>query len=151
MNPYWDIKAKGAFIGLSSSHNRGHLYRSILEGIAFEQLFAINSVEKNIGVNINNFVAIGGGATNALWRKIVADVTGKEICIPQNTEASALGAGIAASVGAGWYRSFKEAANEMVDIKKTIYPDMHIHKRYKQLFAFYKKIYLGLQKMGNIY
>jgi sugar (pentulose or hexulose) kinase len=149
MNPYWDINARGAFIGLSSSHNRGYMYRSILEGIAFEQLFAVNSVEKYIGTKVNNFVAIGGGATNDLWCHIIADITGKNICIPQNTEASALGAGIAASIGAGWYRTFEEAANEMTDIKKIIRPNMQNHKKYKQLFIFYKKIYPGLQKAKN--
>ena len=149
MNPYWDINARGAFIGLSSSHNRGHLYRSILEGIAFEQLFAISSVEKNIGTKVDNLVAIGGGATNNVWCHILADVTGKDICIPQNTEASALGAGIAASVGAGWYRTFKEAANDMVEMKKHIHPDSENYKKYKHLFTFYKKIYPMLQKAGN--
>ena len=149
MNPYWDINARGAFIGLSSSHNRGHLYRSILEGIAFEQLFAISSVEKNIGTKIDNLVAIGGGATNDVWCHIIADVTGKVVCIPHNTEASALGAGIAASVGAGWYRTFKEAANEMVKMKKHIHPDSENHKKYKKLSTFYKKIYPVLQKAGN--
>ena len=98
MNPYWDINARGAFVGLSSSHTRGHLYRSILEGIAFEQLFAINSVEETIGTRVNDFVAIGGGAANNLWCQILADVTGRRICIPENTEASALGAAIAAAV-----------------------------------------------------
>jgi sugar (pentulose or hexulose) kinase len=148
MNPYWDINARGAFIGLSSSHHRGHIYRSILEGIAFEQSFAIQSVEKTIHANIQDFVVIGGGATNDLWCHIMADVTGKIICIPKNTEASALGAAIAAAVGVGWYGSCKKAAQEMTGLKKIIKPDNRNHKKYVQLFTSYKKIYPGLKFRG---
>jgi xylulokinase len=147
MNPYWDINATGAFVGLSSSHSRGNLYRSILEGIAFEQLFAMTSVENTIGTRVNDFVAIGGGAASRLWCRILADVTGKNICIPKNTEASALGAAIAAAVGIGWYRTFKEASNEMTGIKKIIKPDMRNHRKYQQLFIRYKRLYPSLRKI----
>lgn len=146
MNPYWDVNARGAFIGLSSSHHRGHMYRSILEGIAFEQMFAINSVEKTIGTKVNDFIVIGGGAASGLWCHILADVIGKNVCIPENTEASALGAAIAASVGAGWFRTFQEAALVMTGTKKIIKPDKQNHKRYERLFTFYKKIYPTLKR-----
>jgi xylulokinase len=146
MNPYWDINARGAFVGLSSFHHRGHMYRSILEGIAFEQLFALNAVEKSIRTRINDFVAIGGGATNDLWCHILADITGKDIYIPENTEASSLGAAIAAAVGIGWYQTFKEAAHEMTGIRKIIRPQMQSHRKYHQLFAAYKSIYPSLKK-----
>ena len=148
MNPYWDINARGAFVGLSSSHTRGHLYRSILEGIAFEQLFAVNTVEKTLGTRVHEFVAIGGGAGNNLWCHILADVTGRNICIPENTEASALGAAIAAAVGSGWYSTFREAARRMSRTKRVITPDRQSHRRYKQLFAYYQRIYPGLEKAG---
>jgi sugar (pentulose or hexulose) kinase len=149
MNPYWDINARGAFIGLSSSHNRGHIYRAILEGIAFEQLFAINSVEKNIGSKVKDFVAIGGGVTSELWCQIFADISGKNICLPKNTEASCLGAGITAAVGAGWYKTFKEAAGEMSSIKKIIKPDMQNFKKYQKLYTVYKKIYPALKNIWD--
>jgi xylulokinase len=149
MNPYWDMDARGAFVGLSSYHNRGHLYRSILEGIAFEQLFAITAVEENTGTNVSEFVVIGGGATNNLWCQILADITGRNICIPENTEASALGAAIAAAMGAGWYQSFAEAAHEMTGIKEIIRPEIQNHKKYQHLFAAYQSIYPSLGKVGT--
>lgn len=141
MNPYWDMNARGAFIGLSSSHKQGHMYRAILEGIAFEQLFAINAVEKSISRSIKDFIAIGGGVNNKLWCQILADITGKNIRIPKDTEASGLGAAIAAAVGIGWYRSFKDAADAMTGIHKTIKPQIQNHKKYQQLFLSYKSIY----------
>lgn len=149
MNPYWDIHARGAFIGLSSSHTRGHMYRSILEGIAFEQLFAINCVEKTIGTNVQELVAIGGGASNDLWCHIIADISGKNICLPGNAEASGLGAAIAAAVGAAWYRSFKDAVPKMTCIRKIIKPDLQNHKIYEHLFTMYKQLYPALRKTRN--
>jgi xylulokinase len=149
MNPYWDMDARGAFIGLSASHHRGHMYRSILEGIAFEQLFAIQSVEKAVGRKVHSLVAIGGGAASDLWCRIFADVTGKNICLPKNTEASALGAAIAAAVGAGWYRSFQEAASAMTGIRKQIKPDLNNHRKYQELFPIYKKLYPCLKSVTD--
>jgi xylulokinase len=149
MNPYWDTNARGAFIGLSSSHTRGHIYRSILEGIAFEQLLAVSEVEQAVGIKVTELVAIGGGAASQLWCSILADVTGKNIFVPENTEASGLGAAITAAVGAGWYRTFKEAAKEMTGTGKEIKPDEQNHEKYLRLFANYIKIYPALNKIGT--
>ena len=149
MNPYWDMNARGAFIGLSASHHRGHMYRSILEGIAFEQLFAIQSVEKAIGRKVDSLVAIGGGAASDLWCHIFADVTGKNICLPKNTEASALGAAIAAAVGAGWYPSFREAANAMTGIRKNIKPDSDNYRKYQKIFPKYCRLYPCLKSAAR--
>jgi xylulokinase len=138
-------------LGLSSSHTRGHVVRSILEGIAFEQLFAISNVEKAMGSKLKDLVAIGGGSANDLWCHMMADVTGKKICIPDQTDASALGAGISAAVGAGWYHSSKEAASEMTGRTKDFYPVRKNHQLYKQLFTSYKKIYPQLLAAGKIF
>jgi xylulokinase len=146
MNPYWDMNARGVFTGLSSSQSRGHLYRSILEGIAFEQLLAIEKLEQSVGTTVREFVAIGGGATSRLWLHIFADVTGRDICIPEATEASALGAGIAAAVGAGWYASFRSAAREMTRIAHTIKPNSANVTRYRRLLPIYRNIYPSLRR-----
>ncbi len=150
MNPYWDINARGAFIGLSSSHHRGHMYRSILEGITFELLFALSAVEKNVGTNVRRLVAIGGGVSSSLWCHILANITGRNIYLPITTESSALGAGISAAVGAGWYSNFKTAAKNMSDIKDVIKPEKITHQKYQQLFATYKKIYPRLKSVNSI-
>ncbi|HES59530.1 MAG TPA: xylulose kinase [Caldithrix sp.] len=147
MNPYWDARARGAFIRLSSSHQRGHMYRAILEGIAFEQLLALNAVEKVVGSEVKELATIGGGSKSKFWRQIFADITGKTICLPENTEASALGAGIAAAVGAGWYRTFRAAAEKMTRVTKEIKPNAQIHKRYNNIFRVYEKIYPVLNEI----
>jgi sugar (pentulose or hexulose) kinase len=145
MNPYWDMNARGAFTGLSGAHGRFHLYRAVLEGIAFEQALALEAVERSMGESVRELAAIGGGTSNALWLSILADVTGKAICLPANTEASALGAGIAAAVGAGWFDGFREAASAMTSIRSVIKPDAKNRKVYRALFEEYKTIYPRLK------
>jgi len=102
---------------------------------------AIHSVENSIDKQIHSLVAIGGGAASDLWCHILADVTGKNICIPENAEASGLGAAIAAAVGSGWYASFQEAANAMTRIHRKIKPKSDNYKKYQELFPIYKKLY----------
>ncbi len=150
MNPFWDMNARGAFVGLSASHHRGHVYRSILEGIAFEQLFAIRSVERAIDRKVRRLIAIGGGAASDLWCRIITDITGREIWLPKNTEASALGAAIAAAVAAGWHPSFRDAANAMAAIRKKIRPDPGNHAKYRKIFALYQKLYPLLKSVTDL-
>lgn len=90
-------------------------------------------------------MVIGGGASNNLWCHIFADITGKNIYIPKNTEASSLGAAIAAAVAIGWYQTFEDAAYAMTGIKKIIKPEKENNAIYQQLFAAYKKIYPSLR------
>jgi xylulokinase len=148
MNPYWDVNARGAFVGLSSFHTRGHMYRSILEGIAFEKLLALKSIEKSLMTEVKELATIGGGAHNKFWCRIFADVTNKNICLPNEAEASALGAAIAASVGAGWYTSTMQAARRMTGIKEIIKPDPANHKLYKRLYRSYCKVYQQTKSIG---
>ncbi len=147
MNPYWDISARGSFIGLSSSHTRGHMYRSILEGITYEQLFAVESVENAINAAVREFVVMGGGVNNNFWCQILADILGKNICALKEPEASCLGAGISAAIGVDWYSTFEKAASNMTSIKKKIKPNLQRHERYLELFQSYKKIYPSLKML----
>jgi sugar (pentulose or hexulose) kinase len=149
MNPYWDPDARGCIIGLSSAHNRGHIYRAILEGIAMEQSLATSAVEEVTGKSVNEFALIGGGARSGLWRQIIADTSGKRILNMSSGEASCLGAGISASVGAGWYNSFEDAANKMVHVKSQCDPIANNAEQYRNQLIIYKKIYPAMKEISN--
>jgi xylulokinase len=145
MNPYWDPDARGCIIGLSSSHHRGHLYRAILEGIAMEQSLSTASAEKAVGDEIQEFALIGGGAKSTLWRQIIADACGKRVMNTASEEASSLGAGISAAVAAGWFSSFKEAAETMTRVTEITNPEPQNVERYEELLAKYREIYPRIQ------
>jgi sugar (pentulose or hexulose) kinase len=146
MNPYWDMNARGAFAGLSASHGRGHLYRAVLEGIAFEQRLAIEAVEAAAGSVVDELAVIGGGSASGLWRRILADVTGKRLRLPRNGEASALGAGMAAAVAAGWFPTFRRAAAAMTGPCGRLAPDRRNAGRYGAIYESYVRLHPALSK-----
>jgi sugar (pentulose or hexulose) kinase len=149
MNPYWDPDVRGCIIGLSSGHNRGHLYRAILEGIAMEQSLASKAVEKATGERTEEFALIGGGARSELWRQIIADTSGKKVLNMSSEEASSLGAGISAAVAAGWFPSFEEAAKNMVHVKGITEPITHNAERYHNQLNRYREIYPAIRNISK--
>ncbi|MDM7925431.1 MAG: FGGY family carbohydrate kinase [bacterium] len=147
MNPHWDMDAAGAFVGLRAYHHRGHLYRSMLEGIAFEQRFALEAVGKAAGTRVRECVVIGGGASSVLWRHILADVTGKTVRVPRSGDASALGAAIAAAVAAGWHKTFRQAAKAMTGMVQSVVPDPKKRREYDMLYRAYVRMHPALKRI----
>jgi sugar (pentulose or hexulose) kinase len=113
MTPYWDPRCRGCFVGLTGSHRLGHLYRSVLQGIALEQALVTSMVEEQTNARVEEFVAMGGGASSDFWCQIVADASGKTVRRSDTIEASSLGAAICAAVGAGWLPVATAAAEPM--------------------------------------
>lgn len=147
MTPYWDPLARGCWIGLSGSHRRGHLFRSLLEGIALEQALVTGMIENATGTSVEEFIAIGGGAASDLWCRIMADATGKCVRRSSTLEASSLGAAICAAVGTGMYASAKDAANAMCDkaLRETR-PCAENCTRYADLLSTYRELYHNLRE-----
>lgn len=103
--PIWDPYARGVFMGLTTRHRRGHLYRALLEGIAlaFRQMAEIFT---EMGSPIQEIVAINGGANSPLWRQIFADVLGVPIRWRPKSGGTALGAAFLAALGVGDQKGF---------------------------------------------
>ena len=141
MTPYWDSEARGLIAGLTSSHKRGHVYRSMLEGIALEQSMITAAIEKAT-TPIDHFVAIGGGAASALWCQILADCSGRRVLRSDTVEASSLGAAIAAAKGAGWFGSIAEGAEAMAGrLTAEFAPRDAARERYRQLLSIYADLW----------
>jgi xylulokinase len=151
MNPYWDPGASGMVIGWRGHHGMAHLYRAILEGIAYEQHLATNGVEATTHQSIERYIAVGGGARSPLWRQILADVTGKPILRAEVTEASALGAAMLAAWGAGWYPDLASAAQAMAPTPGQVcLPDPARHAYYQKVYQqVYRHVFPSLQPYLN--
>jgi xylulokinase len=141
MNPYWDPAATGMVLGWTVAHRRHHLYRAILEGIAYEHRLAVGAIAASAGVPITDHVVLGGGARSALWRQILADVLGAPVALARSADATNLGAGILAAFGAGWYPSVPEAAAAMTCTTERHEPDPAVEPIYDALF---REVYVGL-------
>lgn len=142
MNPYWDSAAKGALAGLSGGTRREHLYRAALEGAALDQAMCAGLLEKETGVDIEEFRAVGGGAQSDLWCQIFADAAGKNIRRLDTVEASALGAGMAAAAGCGFFSSIPEAADAMRGKTAAVFhPRPQLAGKWRELADRHRRMY----------
>jgi xylulokinase len=140
MNPHWDPDARGCIVGFTGSHGAGHVYRSILEGLTLESARAASAMEA-AGVRIDEHVVIGGGARSPLWVQMVADATGRPAHICETVQASALGAGMLAAYGAGWFATIEDAAAAMSAKTTAIEPNPRNADRYAELMALQGSLY----------
>jgi len=147
LGPYWDPAASGIVVGWRGIHQLPHLYRAILEGIAFEQRLYTLGVEKALGQFVKRYIAIGGGAQSDVWCQIIADVTNKPVFRATTSEATALGAGILAATAAGWYANVRQAAQAMTRVlPQPFEPDPSRHEFYDGLFKeVYRPLFPALQ------
>ncbi len=106
--PHLDPYARGGWIGLTASHDRRHLIRSVLEGVAFSLKDCLSIIREQ-GLRIDQMRATGGGAKSPLWRQIIADVLDTELVLTNASEGPAFGAALLAGVASGVYRSVQEA------------------------------------------
>lgn len=134
MDPHWDPDARAAFSGLAPHHRVGHLYRAALEALTLETARCLAAMREQ-GLEPRRVVAVGGGAASALWRRMVADASGLPLTRSASLEASALGAGMSAAVGAGWFAGFDEAAAAMSREAEATEPDPAARAAWDRLSA----------------
>ena len=112
--PHPDPLARGAFIGMSSRHGRGHMTRAVLEGVAFGLKDSFTLVDQ-AGLPADYEVRIsGGGAKSPIWQQIIADVLNAPLVNINTTEGGAFGAAILASVAAGLFDDVAYACAAMI-------------------------------------
>jgi xylulokinase len=147
LGPYWDPSASGIIVGWRGTHQLPHLYRAILEGIAFEQRLGTLGVEKALGQFVERYIAIGGGAQSDLWCQIIADITNKPVFRASNPDAAALGAGILAASAVGCFADARQAAQEMTHIfPHPFEPDPSRHAYYNRIFEeVYRPLFPAVQ------
>jgi len=140
-SPRWNINARGAFIGLSSTHRKADMLRAVLEGVAFNLKIVLDILETK--GKFDKIRLIGGGAKGRNWKQIVADIFGKTVTVPEYLEeATSMGAAIIGAVGAG-EMTFKEASNFVRDVQFIEY-DPENHRYYERLFDVFDKAYSSL-------
>ena len=111
--PHFDPDAKGAWVGLTVRHGRPHMIRSVLEGATFAMRDSLELI-REMGVAIEQVRLSGGGARNALWRKIQADIYGCDVHTLNSSEGPAFGVALLAQVGTGAFKSVPEACDATI-------------------------------------
>jgi xylulokinase len=142
--PHLDAYARGGWIGLAASHDRRHLIRSVMEGVAFslKDCFAIIREQ---GLQLDQVRATGGGARSSFWRQVIADVLGIELVTTNATEGPAFGAALLAGVAGGVYDSVQAACNQTIRIIERTEPQLATAQNYAQTYETYKALYPALK------
>ena len=148
LQPYWSPgvtepgpEAKGAVIGFGDVHTRAHLYRAILEGLAYGLRAGREQIERRLRHPLRRLIAAGGGSQSDMAMQITADVFGSPIERPDIYETSALGAAINLAVGLGLYSDYARAVAAMTRSGRTFMPDPAAQKTYD---ALYRQVYSEL-------
>ncbi len=142
--PHPDPLARGAFIGMTSRHGRGHMTRSVLEGVAYGlkdsfTLIAQAGLPDSFEARIS-----GGGAKSPVWQGIIADVLGAPLVNINTTEGGAFGAAILASVAAGAYGDVASACESMIRRGETVAVGAHA-EAYAERYEIYRSLYPALK------
>ena len=146
LQPYWGPGlrrplAKGGIIGFSDVHTREHLYRAMIEGIAYALKEGLESIEKSQHHKVKELRISGGGSQSDSICQITADIFGLPVSRVQTYETTSLGEAIATFVASGEFKDIDEATKEMVHKSTTFEPNPEAHEQYEYLF---KKVYLKM-------
>jgi xylulokinase len=144
-SPHWDRTAKGVFFGITNKHYKRHFIRAIMEGISFSMKERLDIIEE-LGVNIEEIIAVGGGSQSSLWRQIMADISYKPIIRLVNPEQETLGAIILAGVGAKIFPSIEYGCKRTVHIREKIKPNYENKPIIEKTFKIYKSLYFNLKE-----
>jgi xylulokinase len=134
--PIFDPQARGAVVGLTLRHGRGHLFRAVYEGIAFgvrQILATIDAADDPV----TRLVAVGGGTEGGLWTQVVSDVCGREQLVPEVTIGASYGDALLAAIGTGTV----DAATDWTRIARTVTPNQSCRELYDRLYQAYCELY----------
>ena len=153
LQPFWTPgirapgpEAKGAIIGFGDVHSRAHVYRSILEGLAFALREGKERIERRSRTPITSLRVSGGGSQSDLTMQLTADVFGLPATRPHLYETSGLGAAIVAAVGLGIHPDFETAVGVMTRLGNRFEPLGSNHQLYDALYRqVYQRMYRRLR------
>ncbi len=162
LQPYWSPglkspgpEAKGAIIGFGDVHTRAHVYRAMLEGLAYALREGKERIERRTRTPVTELRVSGGGSQSDAALQLTADIFGLPTARPHTYETSGLGAAIDAAVGLGLHPDIETAVREMTRVgevfdpnpaTRQLYDDLY-HRVYKQMYARLKPLYEAIREI----
>ncbi|TAM57616.1 MAG: carbohydrate kinase [Rhodanobacter sp.] len=150
LQPYWSpgirepgLEAKGAIIGFGDVHTRAHVYRAILEGLAYALRAGKERIERRSGIPITRLLVSGGGSQSDAAMQLTADIFGLPAERPHTYETSGLGAAIDCAVGLRLHPDFPTAIATMTRVGKVFLPRPEAQRIYERL---YREVYLRMYR-----
>jgi gluconokinase len=141
--PVWDERSSGVFFGIKSFHTNASFLRAALEGICYSMNEVLqiveSSVEKIVQLNVG-----GGFIQSKTWMRILADITGKNLCVIETEDSSAIGAAI---LNMKALKMVKDYDSLQPKNNLLIEPDLNNHLLYEKYYAVFKNLYRCLKEL----
>jgi len=142
--PHADPFARGAYVGLTARHTKGHLVRATLEGITYAMRDSLEII-RGMKIPVRQIRVSGGGARSDLWRQIQADVYGQSVVTINASEGPAYGAALLAAVGTGAYSTVQQACDAAIRVTSRTRANKRRAARYQLYYPLYRKLYRSLK------
>lgn len=137
---------KASFIGMDLSHDRYDMARAVMEGVAFQVVWMMESFKTK--PSKEGLKLAGGASKSPLWCQILADISGLPVRIPEVADLACVGAAILAGVGCGIYENAEEGYHRLAVEEHVLQPDPERVRMYAPLFDEYKK---HAKALGAVY
>lgn len=145
-SPHNDPDARGVFWGLNLTHGRAGMTRAVIEGVSFALRDSFEIV-KSLDQPVDEIRINGGGSKNDFWCQMIADVLGTKVVRLETDAGPAYGAAILAAVGAGKFKSVKEACDKLITTTDSFIPDPLNVERYNKKYESFSKLYPKLKDL----
>ncbi len=137
--PHWDSSARGAILGLTAEANKNHIVRAALEAIAYQMTELLHAMEKDMGEPVQSIRVDGGAAQNQFLCQFQADLTNCEVLLPEQTEATALGAAFLCGLALGVWENQAEI-QKLWKLKQQYLPSITRPKAEKLMAGWAKAV-----------
>lgn len=143
LTPYADPMLCGSFTGIRATHTKAHFTRAVLEGVTYSLLDCKEYLD-SLHIPCNGVAtAIGGGTKGKLWLQMLSDVLGIILKTTRSSDSS-LGSAMLAGIAVGAFRDVEDAVDKCVKQKDIVYPNPENTRKYREVFAVYKRIHDAL-------
>ncbi|MBR0086882.1 MAG: xylulokinase [Lachnospiraceae bacterium] len=142
-SPHFDLRCRGAFVGLSSVHTRADMTRAVMEGATYALRDILEAIQK-CGAGIKEIRLCGGGSRSPFWTQLVSDICHLPVYVPDmdSENSAALGAAILSMVGTGAYGSVPEACEAIIKLKPEVWvPDPEKEAVYDRVYEEFDRLY----------
>ena len=142
--PHANPNARGGWIGLTARHTKGHLIRSLMEGVTYGMRDSLEIIHA-MGVPIGQIRASGGGARSEFWRQLQADIYGRPVVTINASEGPAYGVALLAGVGTGVWSSVEQACEATISVEEEAATDPGRAALYGKYYPVYRQLYQCLK------
>lgn len=146
--PFFDADAKGVLFGLRLYHTRVHIYRALLESVAFGIRHTLEVIQQ-AGFSVQQVVSTGGGTKSDIWTHLISDITGVKQQILKPLHGSPMGAAFLGGLVAGVIKD-KEEIYKWNELDREVEPNLEFKQLYDKYYKIYRELYLNTSNLMRL-